>query len=120
MYNKYPDRIHNNKKLLARRRYLRRHATPEESLLWEKLKGSALGYKFRRQHSIGGYIVDFYCLSKQLVVELDGDQHNDNTDYDAAREYFMKGFNIRTIRFMNSEIRNNLGQVLDTIKKHLT
>ncbi len=119
MHNKYPDRIHNNKKLLRRRRYLRNHPTVEESLMWGKLRGSALGHKFRRQHSIGGYIVDFYCASKKLVLELDGNQHCENRNYDQAREYFMKGFNITTIRFMNSEVQNNLDQVLDTIKKYL-
>ena len=68
--------IHNIKKLLYRRKDLRNNSTSEEILLWLRLKNSQLGFKFRRQHSIGGYIVDFYCPSKKLVIEIDGKEHS--------------------------------------------
>ena len=119
MYNKYPNRIHNNKNLLRRRRYLRNNPTKEEVLLWEKLKGNNTGAKFRRQHSVGGYILDFYCPQKKLAIELDGQQHLENKDYDEAREFFFEGYGIKTIRFMNSEINNNIEKVISIIKSLL-
>ena len=69
-----PDpRLHNQKHLKLRRRRLRNAATPAERALWLMLKGRQLGgRKFRRQHSIGPYIVDFYCPGERLIVELDG------------------------------------------------
>ena len=119
MYNKYPNRIHNNKNLLRRRRYLRNNPTKEEVLLWEKLKGNNTGAKFRRQHSVGGYILDCYCPQKKLAIELDGQQHLENKDYDEAREFFFEGYGIKTIRFMNSEINNNIEKVISIIKSLL-
>ena len=70
-----PRHIHNNKTLADRRKELRNNATPQEAILWQHLKDSNFGCKFRRQHSIGPYIVDFYCPSKKLIIELDGSQH---------------------------------------------
>ena len=67
--------IHNVKSLFERRKELRNNSTPQEILLWSKLKHSQVGFKFRRQHSIGGYIVDFYCPAKKLIIELDGKHH---------------------------------------------
>ena len=64
--------VNNISALFYRRKELRNNATLEETLLWSKLKHSQLGLKFRRQHSIGGYIVDFYCPAKRLVIEIDG------------------------------------------------
>jgi len=77
-------RIYNIKKFFDRRKDLRNNSTPQEDILWSKLKHSQLGFKFRRQHSIGGYIVDFYCPSKKLVIEIDGPAHllKENREYD--------------------------------------
>lgn len=113
--------LNNRSSLLNRRKELRNNATPEEVLLWSKLKHSQLGFKFRRQHSIGGYIVDFYCPSKKLVIEIDGPQHltKESKEYDKVRTKFFEGLNIRTIRFSNIEVNLNLNNVLKNIKEKL-
>ena len=77
--------VHNITKLIERRKELRNKSTPEEILLWLRLKNSQTGFKFRRQHSIGGYIADFYCPSKKLIIEIDGPQHLKNKEYDKIR-----------------------------------
>ena len=114
--------IHNNKPLLARRKELRNNSTPQEIILWQQLKRSGLGYKFRRQHSIGSYIVDFYCPSKKIVVEVDGSQHGeaDTKDYDQTRKEYLNNLGYTVIRFWNNEINTNLPGVLDKIKEMLT
>ena len=71
-------RVHSIKYLHDARKDLRNKITPEELALWYRLKNNQLGYKFRRQHSIGNFIADFYCAEKKLVIELDGSQHLDN------------------------------------------
>jgi very-short-patch-repair endonuclease len=109
--------IYNIKKLFERRKELRNNSTPEEILLWSKLKNSQINLKFRRQHSIGGYIVDFYCPTKRLVIEIDGSQHftRDNQEYDKIRTYFFEGLDIKVLRFTNTEINTNIEEVLQKI-----
>ena len=68
-------KIHNNKNQKSRRKNLRNNMTKAEIILWSKLKGKQLGYKFRRQHGIGKYIIDFYCPKLKLIIEVDGDVH---------------------------------------------
>ena len=68
-------RIHNIQKLLSRRKDLRKNQTPQEEKMWWYLKDKRLGVKFRRQHSVSGYILDFYCKEKRLIVEIDGGIH---------------------------------------------
>jgi len=106
--------IHNIKKLFYRRKELRNNSTPQEILLWQKLKNSQLGFKFRRQHSIGGYITDFYCPLKKLVIEIDGSQHfeKENKGYDKNRSVYFEGLNIKVLRFTNAEINTNINGVL--------
>jgi len=110
--------IHNlqNKKIF--RKKLRNAATPQEIILWSKLKNSQLGFKFRRQHSIGKYIVDFYCPEKKLIVELDGSQHIDS-EYDRERDKYLKDLGFRIIRFWDNDVNNNLEGVLLRILKNL-
>ena len=111
--------VHNITKLLERRKELRNKSTPEEILLWLQLKNSKLGFKFRRQHSLGGYIVDFYCREKLLVVELDGSQHLSNKEYDKERENFFKLLGIKTLRFWNNEVSKNPEEVINKILYNL-
>ena len=88
-YNHPMSHIHNLKYLHDVRINLRKEITPQEKILWQKLRNSSLGYRFRRQHSIGNFIADFYCATKKLAIELDGSQHLDNTEYDQERtNYF--------------------------------
>ncbi len=90
--------------------------------MWSRLRGKQLdGYKFIRQYGIGRYIVDFYCLAKRLVVELDGAQHAQEWAlvYDAERTAYFAGFNIRVVRFWNNEVMHDLDSVCDTILEKL-
>jgi len=106
-------KIHDIKAKTHVRRKLRNSATPHEIILWSKLKNKSLGFKFRRQHSIEKYIVDFYCPSKKLVIEIDGSQHLERQkEYDLNRDYFLQKLGFKTLRFMDNEINNNLQGVL--------
>ena len=111
-------KIHNKKELEYRRKKLRNDSTLAEIFLWKHLKQKQLnGRKFRRQHSIGNYIVDFYCPEERLVVELDGEPHFDKETkkYDKARTLYLNGLNIRVIRFENVGILHDLENVLNKI-----
>jgi very-short-patch-repair endonuclease len=114
--------VHNLTKLFERRKDLRNDSTPEEILLWLQLKNSQLGFKFRRQHSIGGYIVDFYCPSKKLVVEIDGPSHStkEGREYDEIRTKFFKGLDVKVIRFTNLEVATKTQDIIKKIKLELT
>ena len=103
-------------------RFLKKAMTPAESLLWRNLRGSRLnGLKFRRQHPIKTYILDFYCHEKQLAIEIDGDIHNkpENRIYDEVRTKELHDLNIQVIRFSNQEVLNNISEVLKRIKEKL-
>src|SRR5438105_2922126 len=107
--------IHNLETSNTRRKQLRENLTPAEALLWTNLKKSQLeGKKFRRQHSIGPYIVDFFCPECRLAVELDGDAHmtESGAEADERRTKFLKHFNVRVIRFENKEVFDNLEGVI--------
>ena len=98
---------------------LRSHLTPAEATLWRSLKGSKLdGRKFRRRHSFGNYILDFYCPAERLAVELDGQVHrNDNAElYDYERKMFLKYYGIKVIRFENFLVFDEHEYVLVRIK----
>lgn len=91
-------------------RELRRDQTDEEKALWRTLRGRRFaGFKFRRQHTVGGHILDFYCADAKLAVELDGSQHGhpDGMHRDAEREKFLEEQGIMTLRFWNHEWREN-------------
>jgi len=98
-------------------RLLRKSMTYSESLLWEKLKGKQLlGLRFRRQHPIDMFIVDFYCHAARLVIEVDGEIHMDQIEYDDGREADIGKYNIKIIRFTNDEVNNNIEDVLQKIE----
>ena len=103
------------------RKLLRTHPTPAEMLLWNKLQHKQLGFWFKRQVSIGKFIVDFYCPKKHLVIELDGVQHknNDQSFYDTSRTIYLNSLNFKVIRFWNYEVINNPDKVLEKIKSSL-
>ena len=114
--------MHNVKELKERRGELRSGLTPAEALLWKSLQRSQLsGKKFRRQHSIDKYIVDFYCPDCRLAIELDGDAHftEGGAKYDAARTEFLTRKGIRVLRFENREIFDSLDLVISEIQKYL-
>ena len=112
--------IFNHPNLKYFRRELRNNPTPAESELWNYLKNRQLdGRKFRRQHSVGPYILDFYCPEERLAIELDGDVHFNPTaeEYDQERTKFINYYGIKVIRFENKEVFNDLDYVLDEIRK---
>lgn len=113
--------IHNVKRLLGRRKDLRNNSTPEEILLWLHLKNSQTGFKFRRQHSIGGYIADFYCPEKKLVIEIDGPRHikKEHREYDKIRSDYFAGLNIKVLRFTNLEVSTETERVARKITTSL-
>jgi very-short-patch-repair endonuclease len=118
-YKRRPGDIHNLPELSRFRTELRRKLTPAEARLWTLLKNSRLdGRKFRRQHSVGSYILDFYCPSERLAVELDGEGHFTlpGVSYDAKRRRFLEGQGIRVIRFENERVFKNELSVLDRIR----
>jgi very-short-patch-repair endonuclease len=107
-----------------RARYLRKNMTLTEWRLWLKLRGRQLdGWKFRRQHPIGEYIVDFYCPAARLVVELDGSSHDDGTafDYGQRRQAWLESQGYRVLRFRaDYPEQNYLEGVWDTIEFELS
>jgi len=95
---------------------LRRAATGPEKLLWSVLRGRQLaGLKFRRQHPIEPYIVDFYCASCELVIELDGESHDGRQEYDARREKFLRSLGLNILRISNDDVIYNLEGVATAI-----
>ena len=114
-----PSKVHNQQLFKPRRRLLRNTATLEERILWNYLKNSQRGYKFRRQESIGSYIVDVFCPKYNLVIELDGSQHLDNKEYDFERDNYLKSQGCIILRFWNNDIHKNLEGVLSKIDEIL-
>ena len=91
-------------------RNLRRNQTDEEKEFWRALRGrQCAGFKFRRQHTVDGHILDFYCADAKLAVELDGFQHGlpEGIQQDEVRENFFAGQEIETLRFWNHQWRKN-------------
>ena len=114
------QRVHNIQKIESRRKELQKKFTPQKNALWEHLRRKNLGYRFRRQHSIDCYIVDFYCAKKKLVIELDGSQHKEHQEYDAARTHFLESLGMTVLRFWNDEIDNRLHDTILKIQKYLS
>jgi very-short-patch-repair endonuclease len=104
-----------------RRKFLRNNATRAEQLLWDQLKGSGVGEKFRRQFGIGPYILDFYCRRLRLAIEVDGDSHftPDAESYDQEREMFINSNEIKTIRFTNLDVTQNITAVIEFILEEI-
>lgn len=108
--------IHNLRQLADRRRELRKKSTAAEMLLWNKLREKKLKYKFRRQYSIGGYILDFYCPKQRLIIELDGAIHKFRENYDRNRDRYFEELDYKVLHFKNTEVVNDLTAVVDKIK----
>jgi very-short-patch-repair endonuclease len=97
-------------------RLLRENMTYYEKLLWERLKNKQIcGVRFRRQHPIDFFIADFYCHEARIVVEIDGEIHEQQKEYDDGRSAEMERYHIKVIRFTNSEIVNNMEEVIKVI-----
>ena len=105
-------------RLIEEAKRMRKEPTDAEAALWELLRDKKLGDKFRRQHLIDDFIVDFVCLSKNLVIEVDGGYHNDPTqkEYDQQRTLYLNEKGFKVIRFTNEEVLGNTEAVLTKIK----
>jgi very-short-patch-repair endonuclease len=105
--------------LARNRRYarqMRNVPTEAEKRFWFRVRDRKLnGHKFRRQHTIGNYIVDFVCVEKLLIVELDGSQHERRERYDHERDAHLDGLGYRIMRFWNSDVIANIEGVLETV-----
>jgi very-short-patch-repair endonuclease len=94
--------------------------TDVERLLWSKIRGRQLrGFRFRRQHPIGRYIVDFVCIELKLIVEMDGGQHGDQQQYDMNRTQWLQTKGYKVIRFWNNDVIDDLEGVMQAIYNHL-
>src|SRR5688572_9508506 len=105
------------KTLLNNARSLRREMTPAEKKLWLHLRGAQLdGLRFRRQHRIGEFIVDFYCAARALVIELDGTSHFLTEEQDARRDAELSARGLRMLRFQNHDVPNHVDSVVHAIR----
>jgi very-short-patch-repair endonuclease len=103
---------------ISRAKELRHDMTPVERKLWEQLRGNRLeGFHFRRQQVIGGYIVDFYCHAVTLIVEVDGEVHQDQIEYDQERDAWLSAQGFTILRFQNQEVESSLDWVLNSIRE---
>lgn len=109
-----------NKITLERSRSLRKNSTPQEIIFWSRIKNRNFkNLKFRRQYQIGKYIVDFICLDKKLIIELDGWQHGEQENYDLERTKYLKKLGFQVIRVWNGEINSNLDGVFLKLEEFL-
>jgi very-short-patch-repair endonuclease len=110
---------YNTKNRKSLRKKLRNSTTSAEAILWTCLKGKQVfGKKFRRQERIGRYIVDFYCPSCRLVIELDGEPHfGPLQDYDVERTKYLERLGLTVIRFENQSVHDDIEFVLETIRE---
>mgnify|MGYP001994640938 CR=1 FL=1 len=106
--------------LKERARELRKNSTDTEKHLWYFLRAKRFGYKFKRQVPVGRFIVDFVCLEKRLIIELDGSQHQVNQTYDAERTAELNRAGFQVLRFWNTEILLEIDSVLEVIRQALS
>jgi very-short-patch-repair endonuclease len=110
--------IFNRNRTKRKRQRLRRDMTPAERKLWNTLRNrQLLGYKFRRQFGVEEYILDFYCPALKLVVEVDGDSHfrSGSAQQDALRTRRLEKYGMHVVRFLNSDIQENLDNVVEQL-----
>jgi len=102
-------------------RRMRKNPTESEAVLWTFIRDKQLGYRFRRQQIIDDYIVDFICLEKKLIIEVDGKYHSDGEqrEFDAMRQNKLLSEGYRIIRFTNEEVSTHIEQTVECIKKYL-
>ncbi len=96
----------------------RKNSTVEENIIWQEIRNRKIdGFKFRRQHPVAGYIPDFICLENKLILEIDGEYHNEEGQqkFDEARENWLGENGFKMLRFTNSEVKNNLKEVVKKI-----
>jgi very-short-patch-repair endonuclease len=110
-----------SKKNTSKRRLLRKLSTQGEIVIWYLLRKKFKQYHWRRQHSLGYYVADFYCHSKKLVIEIDGEYHLERKQqlYDEVRTKLFNEYGISVIRFSNEKILKNLNEVVNYLEEFL-
>lgn len=104
------------RKLKPLARQNRHEPTPAENALWQRVRNRQIkGLKFRRQYSIERFIVDFVCLEQKLIIEVDGNIHDEQPDYDEIRELYLQAQGFCILRFRNEMVLNNIEMVIQTI-----
>ena len=101
---------------------MRQHPTVTEAILWQRLRHKRVGgFRFRRQHPIGRFIVDFYCAEKKLVVEVDGETHSQlgSEEYDSQRQLFLQHMGLKVLRFANEQVIGETDAVVEAIAEEL-
>jgi very-short-patch-repair endonuclease len=109
-------KIFNKSEVKEKRKSLRKNMPAAEIVLWSKLKNGQLkDLKFRRQYSVGRFVVDFYCPKHKLAIEVDGQSHGETEQQDKERQKFIESYGIKIIRVNNYDVYNNLDPVLEYI-----
>lgn len=114
-----PSYIYNRKDQKDKRKKLRNNSTVPEKILWQYLKNKKLGVKFRRQHGIGNYIVDFYCPELKLAIEIDGATHSEaeEVEYDTRRDNFLSLQGVEVRRYTNVNVKNSTGGIIEDLMR---
>ena len=108
------------RRLKPQARRMRRNSTSAEDKLWQRLRRHQVGgLKFRRQHSLGRFVVDFYCAKANLVIEVDGPVHDGHAERDISRQEYIEALGFRVLRFTNDQIDNSLESVVGCISEAL-
>ena len=110
-------KLHYNPKLKALARDLRKAGNVAEVLLWKELRARKLGVQFLRQRPIGNYVVDFYCHTLNLAIEIDGVSHDSKIEKDIVRQNVLESQGVQFLRFNDKDVRYNLDSVLREIKE---
>lgn len=106
---------------IEKARYLRKHMTDAELKLWQLIRKRQIhGFKFRKQASVGSYIVDFVCFEKQLIIEVDGGQHKERISYDGQRTAWLKSQGFSVVRFWNNDVLKRPEEVVEKIFRLLS
>ena len=115
-----PDMFFGAKRTIFQNAYdLRKDMTPAEKVLWERLNKSQLGVRFKAQHPIDIFVADFYCHKYKLVIEVDGEIHLSQVEYDENRTAELERFDLTIVRFTNDEVFNDIEGVIEKIKGYL-
>jgi len=111
------------RKTIIYRRELRHNTTPAEKIFWSKVANRTFqNLKFRKQHGIGPFVVDFYCPEKKIIVEIDGDSHATDTgiENDQERAKYLAGLGYKIVRYQNSDVLNNIDGVFEDLSGRLS
>ncbi|MBN1451988.1 MAG: endonuclease domain-containing protein [Anaerolineales bacterium] len=109
---KMPRPKRSNPKTMNKAGKLRKESTPAERKLWSRIHNDQLGVTFRRQHAVGNYIPDFCCPKAKLIIELDGNHHLEQEEYDEERTKYLESQGYKVVRFWNNEVMNNVDSVI--------